>query len=130
MQNHTQLIAEQNGFQSFGGINTVHIMNGVKDDVIVVASFTHRSLEEGYRIGLPREGNWLIRFNSDWKGYSPDFSDDGNLGGMVIAEKEERDGCEFSGAVSLPPYGLIILSQEEAAEKPTETSEEKSSKIS
>jgi len=86
---------------------------GVKDDVIVVASFTHRSFEEGYRIGLPREGKWLIRFNSAWKGYSPDFSDDGDLGGTVNTENEKRDGCDFSGVVFLPPYGLLILSQEE-----------------
>jgi len=93
---------------------------GVKDDVIVVASFTHRSLEKGYRIGLPREGNWLVRFNSDWKGYSPDFSDDGNLGGMIVAEKDQRDGCEFSGVVPLPPYALLILSQEDAPEPSSE----------
>ncbi len=98
---------------------------GVKDDVIVVASFTHRSLEEGYRIGLPREGNWLIRFNSDWKGYSPDFSDVSNPDGVVVAEKEKRDGCEFSGIVSLPPYGLIILSQEEEVAKSTGVEVEK-----
>ncbi len=89
---------------------------GAKDDVIVVASFTNRSLEEGYRIGLPRGGNWIIRFNSDWKGYSPDFHDVGNPGGQVVAEKEGRDGYEFSGTVSLPPYGLLILSQEETPE--------------
>ncbi len=88
---------------------------GPKDDVIVVASFTHRSLEDGYRIGLPRDGRWIIRFNSDWKGYSPDFSDVGNPDGRVIAEKEGLDGLPFSGVVSLPPYGLLILSQEEAA---------------
>lgn len=88
---------------------------GPKDDVVVVACFTHRTLEDGYRIGLPHEGSWIIRFNSDWKGYSPDFRDVGNPDGRVIAEKEERDGFEFSGIVSLPPYGLLILSQEEAA---------------
>jgi 1,4-alpha-glucan branching enzyme len=86
---------------------------GIKDDVIVVASFTHRLLE-GYRIGLPREGSWLVRFNSDWKGYSPDFGDDDDLGEVVVAKKEARDGCEFSAVISLPPYGLLILSQEEA----------------
>jgi 1,4-alpha-glucan branching enzyme len=92
---------------------------GPKDDVIVVASFTHRALDEGYRIGLPRDGRWIIRFNSDWKGYSPDFHDVGNPDGQVMAEKEQRDGFEFSVVVSLPPYGLLILSQEETLETPT-----------
>jgi len=91
---------------------------GPKDDVIVVASFTHRSLEEGYRIGFPRGGRWTIRFNSDWKGYSADFNDVTNPEGHVLAEKEALDGCEYSGIVALPSYGLLILSQEESeAEK-------------
>ena len=92
---------------------------GPKDDVIVVSSFTHLSFE-GYRIGLPRDGQWIIRFNSDWKGYSPDFHDVSNPDGQVAAEKEQRDGCDFSGLVSLPPYGLIILSQENAPETKSE----------
>ena len=90
---------------------------GVKDDVVVVASFSHRDIEQGYRIGLPCEGNWIVRFNSDWKGYSPEFHDVGNPDGIVVAEKTPQDGCDFSGAVSLPPYGLLILSQEEAVEE-------------
>ena len=86
---------------------------GPKDDVIVVASFTNRAINDGYRIGLPRDGSWIIRFNSDWKGYSPDFDDVTNPEGCVIAEKEQLDGCDFSGNVAIPPYGLLILSQEE-----------------
>jgi 1,4-alpha-glucan branching enzyme len=89
---------------------------GVKDDVIVVASFTNRHLEDGYRIGLPHAGNWIVRFNSDWKGYSPDFHDVTNPDGMVVAEKQPCDGFEFSGLVSIPPYGLLILSQDEVPE--------------
>jgi 1,4-alpha-glucan branching enzyme len=88
---------------------------GPKDDVIVAASFTHRTLTDGYRIGLPRAGKWIIRFNSDWKGYSPDFHDLSNPGGEVIAEGEPRDGCDYSGVIVIPPYGFLILSQEEAA---------------
>jgi len=91
---------------------------GPKDDVIVVASFSNRAMEQDYRIGLPRDGNWIIRFNSDWKGYSPDFHDVSNSEGQVVAEKESHDGCDFSGIVSLPPYGLLILSQEEAVPAP------------
>jgi 1,4-alpha-glucan branching enzyme len=87
---------------------------GPKDDVVVVASFAHRTFEEGYRIGLPRGGRWIIRFNSDWKGYSPDFHDVSNPDGQVITDKEQQDDCDFSCIVSLPPYGLLILSQEEA----------------
>ncbi len=87
---------------------------GPQDDVIVAASFANRAEDHGYRIGLPRAGRWVIRFNSDWKGYSADFHDVGNPEGEVIAEKEPQDGCDFSGIVALPPYGLLILSQENA----------------
>jgi 1,4-alpha-glucan branching enzyme len=90
---------------------------GAKDDVIVVASFTNRSLTDNYRIGFPRGGNWTMRFNSDWKGYSPDFQDVGNSDGHVHAEEAPCDGCDFSAAVELPPYGLLIFSQEEEGAK-------------
>ena len=89
---------------------------GPKDDVIAVASFTNRTLEGDYRIGLPRAGTWLVRFNSDWKGYSPDFLDVGNPDGQVVAENNPHDGFEYSGVFALPPYGFLILSQEEAVE--------------
>jgi 1,4-alpha-glucan branching enzyme len=88
---------------------------GAKDDVIVVASFSHRTIEGEYRIGLPRGGKWIIRFNSDWKGYSPEFHDVSNAEGTVEAQPEPHDGCPFSGHFSLPPYGLLILSQDELA---------------
>jgi 1,4-alpha-glucan branching enzyme len=93
---------------------------GPKDDVVVVASFANRTLAEGYRIGLPRGGNWIIRFNSDWKGYSPDFHDVSNPEGRIVAEKNPYDGCDYSGIVSLAPYGLLVLSQEEAFEEPVD----------
>jgi 1,4-alpha-glucan branching enzyme len=93
---------------------------GPKDDVIVVASFADRTVEDGYRIGLPHGGKWTIRFNSDWKGYSPDFHDVSNPEGQIVAEKTPYDECDYSGTVSLPPYGFLILSQEEAYIEPAE----------
>jgi 1,4-alpha-glucan branching enzyme len=90
---------------------------GPKDDVILAASFANRAIEDGYRIGLPHGGDWIIRFNSDWKGYSPDFHDVSNPDGRIVAEKKPYDGCAYSGIVSLPPYGFLVLSQEEASEE-------------
>jgi 1,4-alpha-glucan branching enzyme len=86
---------------------------GARDDVIVLASFSHRDIEQEYRIGFPRGGRWLIRFNSDWKGYSRDFHEVGNPGGVVEAAAEALDGFGFSAAVHIPAYGLVILSQDE-----------------
>jgi len=87
--------------------------HGPKDDVIIVASFTNRSFEDGYRFGLPGGGTWRVRFNSDWKGYSADFDDVGQWDGAVAAEPEKRDGFPFTGEVKLSSYGFLILSQEE-----------------
>ncbi|PAW77744.1 MAG: 1,4-alpha-glucan branching protein [Verrucomicrobia bacterium Tous-C9LFEB] len=85
---------------------------GPKDDVLVIASFSHQTVDATYRIGLPRPGDWIIRFNSDWKGYSPDFSDVTNPEGRIITEATACDGMEQSAMIALPPYGLVILSQE------------------
>ena len=60
---------------------------GVKDDVVVIASFSSRKWETEYKIGLPHEGDWVIRFNSDWKGYSPEFHDVGSSDKVIAAEK-------------------------------------------
>jgi 1,4-alpha-glucan branching enzyme len=87
---------------------------GARDDVVVIASFTHREIENNYRIGFPRGGRWIIRFNSDWKGYSPDFHEIGNPGGVIETERTDCDGFPFSATVNLPSYGLLILSQDEA----------------
>jgi 1,4-alpha-glucan branching enzyme len=88
---------------------------GPLDSVVVLASFTNREFDSGYRFGLPHEGRWMVRFNSDWKGYSSDFHDVGQEEVAVDAEKEERDGFPFTGELPLGPYGFIVLSQEKKA---------------
>jgi 1,4-alpha-glucan branching enzyme len=85
---------------------------GARDDVVVVASFTHFDQQNNYGVGFPRGGRWVIRFNSDWKGYNKDFHDVGNSGGFVDTVAEPMDGFAFSAAVDLPSYGLLIFSQD------------------
>jgi 1,4-alpha-glucan branching enzyme len=92
--------------------------HGVKDDVIIVASFTNRPYDEGYKIGFPSGGRWYIRLNSDWKGYSPDFDGVGEEENFVTTEPEECDGFGFSAVVPLSPYGFLIFSQEEPEKAP------------
>ena len=82
---------------------------GPGDDVVVAANFANRS-HESYRIGLPREGLWKLRLNSDWQGYSDDF---GNLAsGDVTAAPGELDGCPCHGEISIAPYSVLIFSQD------------------
>jgi 1,4-alpha-glucan branching enzyme len=75
---------------------------GPGDDVIVVINFTNRELG-GYLINFPKKGIWKVRFNSSWKGYSPDFEEMGVSEAIV-----END----NGKVKLAPYSVLILSQD------------------
>jgi 1,4-alpha-glucan branching enzyme len=74
----------------------------------VVLNFSIQSFPH-YRIGFPRAGQWWVRFNSDWNGYSPDV---GNLPGHdTAAEPIAWQGLPFSGYIGIGPYSALILSQ-------------------
>jgi 1,4-alpha-glucan branching enzyme len=82
---------------------------GPGDDVVVVANFANRSYDS-YALGFPRAGQWRVRFNSDWQGYSPDF---GNQPGYdTVAGPGLKDAMLFQANVGLGPYAVLILSQD------------------
>jgi 1,4-alpha-glucan branching enzyme len=82
---------------------------GPGDDVVVVANFANR-VHDAYALGFPRAGNWRVRFNSDWQGYSDDF---GNTAGFDCwASAEGWDGMPFRGTIGIGPYSVLILSQD------------------
>jgi len=83
---------------------------GPWDDVIVVVNLANRSYD-GYRIGLPRPGAWQVRFNSDWRGYSPLFDDHPSY--ATNADPLPADGMGWSGALGLGRYAAVILSQDQ-----------------
>ncbi len=80
-----------------------------RDETLVLANFANRTYDE-YRIGVPRDGLWRVRFNSDWQGYSPDFGNTPSFDAPASAIP--RDGMPFSAAVALGPYWVVILSQD------------------
>jgi 1,4-alpha-glucan branching enzyme len=82
---------------------------GPGDSTVVAANFANREFRD-YRIGLPAEGVWKVRFNSDSRMYDGEFS--GIECDDPTAAAEGMDGQPFSGTVSLAPYGVIILSQQ------------------
>jgi 1,4-alpha-glucan branching enzyme len=84
---------------------------GVGDDVIMVANFSAQGFES-YYIGMPRAGEWIVRFNSDWKGYSEFFGANPYPTTRVNTQKNTRDGLVASVEIVLPPYTLLILSQD------------------
>jgi 1,4-alpha-glucan branching enzyme len=75
---------------------------GPGDDVIVAINFANKE-QKDYWINFPNDGVWKVRFNSNWKGYSPDFEEIG------ISEATVEN---TSGKISLGPYSVIILSQD------------------
>jgi 1,4-alpha-glucan branching enzyme len=82
---------------------------GPGDDVVIVANFANRSYDS-YALGFPRPGEWRVRFNSDWQGYSADF---GNHPGYDISAHDgSRDGMQFEANIGIGPYSVLILSQD------------------
>ncbi len=83
---------------------------GPRDDVVVVLNFANRAYS-AYRLGMPRGGAWRVRFNGDWGGYSPAFTDHPSTD-CWAATGDNRDGMTFSTDVGLGPYTAVILSQD------------------
>ncbi len=83
---------------------------GPRDSVIVVINLANREYER-YRIGVPREGRWRVRFNSDWQGYDPSF---GNLPSTDATSRPHgMDQMPYCIDIGLGAYTAVILSQDE-----------------
>jgi 1,4-alpha-glucan branching enzyme len=82
---------------------------GAGDTTLVVLNFSGHAYDN-YRVGMPAEGLWKVRFNSDWEGYDKEFSDYTSLD--TEARGEECDGYPFSANIAVAPYTALILSQE------------------
>lgn len=74
---------------------------GNGDDVVAIFNLTNR-IQDGYSLNFPRDGSWKVRFNSDWKGYSPDFK------GLESDDVIVKSGV---GNIAIGPYAALILSQ-------------------
>ena len=82
----------------------------VIDFVAVAANFANRSWDD-YVIGLPRPGSWKVRFNSGDTQYGKDFESPPLK--QVTAVPGEYDGLPCHASLSLGPYSVILLSQDE-----------------
>jgi len=80
---------------------------GPGDDVVVVANLSNRRWDS-YNVGFPREGTWYLRFNSDYRGYSDQFT---NVGYDTTAAAPGTQGMPANGSVGLGPYSVAVLSQ-------------------
>jgi 1,4-alpha-glucan branching enzyme len=93
---------------------------GPGDDVVVVVNLSHNA-QMDYRLGFPADGIWRVRFNSDWRGYSPAFAnttcDDVTTTTFEKSSNppesnDKRDGFLAEGKIRIGPYSILVLSQD------------------
>ncbi len=82
---------------------------GAGDECIVICNFANRH-HELYEFGLPNGGSWKRRFSSDRGQWSDDFGSAAS--GDIAADEQPRDGQSHCGRVQLPPYTVLIYSQD------------------
>ncbi|XVX20041.1 alpha-amylase family glycosyl hydrolase [Actinomycetota bacterium] len=78
------------------------------DSVVVVANFANVERRD-YRIGMPAEGHWCLRFNSDARTYSALFGDFDTHD--IETAWDDCDGLPQSGLVNIAPYSVAIFSR-------------------
>lgn len=83
---------------------------GPGDDVIVVVNLADRHVD-ALRVGMPARGRWRVRFNSDSSIYARDFG--GHEALDTEADPQPADGFDQSAFVSVGPYSVIVLSQDD-----------------
>lgn len=76
-------------------------VGGGVDDTVVIANFSNQHLPQ-YELLLPLVGTWRVRFNSSWRGYSPDFPE--------VSIDSTTTNNERRAIVSLAPFMAIVLS--------------------
>ena len=83
--------------------------HGNGDDVIVICNLSNEG-HDGYRIGMPCDGEWKLRFNSDAKLYSALFGDTESLD--LVADGDATDDMPHSALIRIGAYTTLIYSQE------------------
>ncbi|GAB6157239.1 1,4-alpha-glucan branching protein GlgB [Desulfotomaculum varum] len=74
------------------------------DYLIIVCNFTP-VVREGYRIGVPRAGDYLEVFNSDWLSYGGS----GEVNGRVVAEHTAWHNQPYSAVIKVPPLAVVFF---------------------
>ena len=76
---------------------------GPLDDTVVVVNFGADKFKD-YEIQFPSEGEWIVRFNSSWKGYNVDFHES-NIRSVHV-------GKDLKATLALSDYATLILSRD------------------
>jgi 1,4-alpha-glucan branching enzyme len=75
-----------------------------RSETIVIVNFGPNRFEK-YELTLPTSGQFRVRFNSSWRGYSPDFAE----ASIDIVSTEESGQT----SLALSDYSAIILSPDD-----------------
>jgi 1,4-alpha-glucan branching enzyme len=82
---------------------------GPLDSVLIVFNFSGNHIEN-YNFGVPREGHWVMRLNSDSQLYDPHFANAGSSN--IDTHVEDNDGFPISVSVDIPAYTALVFSQD------------------
>ncbi|MFT4215976.1 MAG: alpha-amylase family glycosyl hydrolase [Micropruina sp.] len=83
--------------------------HGPRDDVVVVVNLDAEARHD-YTIGMPVDGLWKLRFNSDATIYSDEFGDFDSFD--LTAWPGERDGMAAHTDVDIAPYSVLVYSRD------------------
>ena len=78
-----------------------------KEPVLMVFNFSNTDFED-YKIGIEQDRDWMLRFDSSWKGYDDDFSEAEPSGIEKI--EDATDAKKWSGVLHIPAYSCQIYS--------------------
>ncbi|WP_194778413.1 alpha-amylase family glycosyl hydrolase [Pararhodonellum marinum] len=82
-------------------------LDHLENPALIILNFSDHERYD-YKVGVPFEGDWHVKFNSGWKGYDQDFSE------IEVSSVHTGDGIEdkpFSIVINLPAYGGVILAK-------------------
>jgi 1,4-alpha-glucan branching enzyme len=78
------------------------------EDVIVVLNLRKKAYQE-YDVGVPADGSWRIRLDTDWQAYGADFG--GGQQGSVATLPKQKDGHPYTLPVKLGEYAAVVFSR-------------------
>jgi len=81
---------------------------GPKDTTVIVINFANKE-QKDFIIPFPEAGLWKIRFNSDWKGYDPEFHNNFAYDTETLNPGADENGA-FNARVSMGAYNAVIYS--------------------
>ena len=88
---------------------TLAYLRGTGADAVLVVMNLRAEAAGGVRIGLPEAGEWRLRVNTDWTGYSADFA--GHEAWGLTAQEGEQGGRPFHAELDVGGYAALVFTR-------------------